>query len=411
MTVLKIVSSNEGSLVDEASRERSDLDFLHAISLDLIVEHDIGTLYGKIVDAAIAITKSQFGTMQLLRTSDDGSESGLQLLISRGLAPEDQAVWEWVSPKAYSSCTLALKTSRRSIIPDYESWSDIAGTEDLLMFRRAGIRSAQTTPLFSRSGSLLGMISTHWSEPHEPSERDLRMLDILARQAADLLERTIAEKAILEREKELENKVCELKAAQDLQKLLTNELGHRVKNLFAMVSAVVSQTLRGSNEHLLTQTLQQRLIALSSAHDILLQSNWQSSQLADVANAAINGAGVVGRIRVSGPSVELGSKAALSLALVLHELTTNALKYGSLSVGGGCVDLIWRVDTIGGDDVLRLSWRETKGPEVVQPSTKGFGSKLVSAGLNGLGGVIVVYDRAGLFCEMSAPVIQLQGAE
>lgn len=411
MTVLKIVSTNEKSLTDEASRVRSDLDFLHAISLDLIVEHDIEALYGKIVDAAIAITKSQFGTMQLLRTSDDGSDSGLQLLISRGLASQDQAVWEWVSPQAYSSCTLALKTSRRSIIADYENWSDIAGTEDLLAFRRAGIRAAQTTPLFSRNGSLLGMISTHWSEPHEPSDRDLRMLDILARQAADLLERTIAEKALLEREKELENKVAELRAAQDLQTLLTKELGHRVKNLFAMVSAVVSQTLRGSSEHLRTETLQQRLIALSSAHDILLQSNWQSSQLADVATAAINGTGVSGRIRIDGPAVQLGSKAALSLALIIHELTTNALKYGSLSVGGGYVDLTWRVDKLGDDDVLRLSWRETKGPEVVQPTTKGFGSKLVSAGLNGLGGVIVVYDKAGLFCEMSAPVSQLQGAE
>ncbi|NTJ43689.1 GAF domain-containing protein [Agrobacterium larrymoorei] len=411
MTVLKIVSTNEKSPTDEASRERSDIDFLHAISLDLIVEQDVEILYEKIVDAAIAITKSQFGTMQLFRLADDGLESGLQLLISRGLSHQDRAVWEWVSPKAYSSCTLALKTSRRTIIPDYESWEDIAGTEDLLAFRRAGIRAAQTTPLFSRSGALLGMISTHWSEPHEPSERDLRMLDILARQAADLLERTIAEKALREREKELENKVSELRAAQDLQKLLANELGHRVKNLFAMVSAVVSQTLRGSSEHLRTQTLQQRLIALSSAHDILLQSNWQSSQLADVATAAINGTGVSGRVRIDGPSVFLGSKAALSLALVLHELTTNALKYGSLSVGGGYVDFTWRLDTSVDGDLLRLLWRETKGPEVIQPSTKGFGSKLISAGLNGLGGVIVVYDKAGLFCEMSASVSQLQGAE
>ncbi|WP_163467772.1 GAF domain-containing protein, partial [Klebsiella michiganensis] len=83
---------------------------------------------------------------------------------------------------------MALTLGRRAIIPDFETWSDIAGTQDLLAFRRAGIRSAQTTPLFSRGGKLLGMISTHWNVPHQPSERDLRLLDILARQAADLLE-------------------------------------------------------------------------------------------------------------------------------------------------------------------------------------------------------------------------------
>jgi two-component sensor histidine kinase len=157
--------------------------------------------------------------------------------------------------------------------------------------------------------------------------------------------------------------------------------------------------------------LQQRIIALSSAHDIFLQSKWQSSLFADIATATINGTGVCGRIRMDGPAVQLGSKAALSLALVLHELTTNALKYGSLSAGGGYVDLTWRVETAGGDEVLRLAWRESNGPEVVQPASKGFGSKLVSAGLNGLGGVFVVYDRSGLFCEMSAPVSKLQGAE
>jgi GAF domain-containing protein len=167
---------------------------------------------------------SQFGTMQLFRDSADGSEAGLQLLISRGLTPENRAVWEWVSPKAYSSCTLSLKTRGRTVIPDYETWDEIAGTADLKAFRRAGIRSAQTTPLFARGGALLGMISTHWSKPHEPSERDVRMLDILARQAADLLERTLADRVLRERQKELENTVAKLQRAQDLQKLLSNDL-------------------------------------------------------------------------------------------------------------------------------------------------------------------------------------------
>ncbi|SFB39721.1 Two-component sensor histidine kinase, contains HisKA and HATPase domains [Rhizobium sp. NFR07] len=409
MTNLRIVSSDRP--IARPSDEASDIELLHAISVDLIGEQDRFALYGKIVDAAISITQSQFGTMQLLCKSEDGSGNGLQLLTSRGLTPADKSVWQWVAPTALSSCTQALKSGQRAIIADFESWAEIAGTPDLMAFRRAGIRSAQTTPLISRDGTLLGMISTHWSEPHQPSERDLRLLDILARQAADLLERTIAEEALRERERELEASVAALRETQELQKLLAGELGHRVKNLFAMVTAIASHTLRGSSDQVRVQTLQQRLMALSSAHDILLQSNWAAALLGDVAAAAANGAGVAGRIRIEGPDVEIGSKAALNVALLLHELTTNALKHGSLSVGGGSVDLTWRVEGKGIDEMLRMTWRETKGPVVVKPERSGFGSKLISAGLSGSGGVVIAYNSTGLMCEISAQVSELQGAE
>ncbi|MCJ8056573.1 GAF domain-containing protein [Shinella curvata] len=411
MTMLRIVA-NAADVDNELNRrEPSDIELLHAISMDLIGEHDLTALYGKIVDAAMSITGSQFGTMQLLRKSEDGSDKGLELLISRGLAPQDRAVWEFVRPTAHSSCTAALKSGRRAIISDFEAWDQIAGTDDLLAFRRAGIRSAQTTPLRSRQGTLLGMISTHWSEPHEPSERDLRLLDILARQAADLLDRTMAENALRAREAELEKTVSVLRETEELQKVLTGELGHRVKNLFAMVTAISSHTLRGSSDQARVQTLQQRLMALSSAHDILLQSSWQSALLGDVAAAAVNGAGVAGRVRLDGPDIAIGSKASLSLALLLHELTTNALKHGSLSVGSGQVDVSWRVEQSAEDEVLRLTWRESKGPEIVKPTKTGFGSRLISAGLVGSGVVFLAYNSTGLVCEVSARIGNLQGAE
>ncbi len=84
-----------------------------------------------------------------------------------------------VDPAAVTSCTAALRLGGRFVVPDFEAWDEIAGTDDLLAFRRAGIRAAQTTPLMARDGRLLGMISTHWAEAHEPTERDLRLLDIL----------------------------------------------------------------------------------------------------------------------------------------------------------------------------------------------------------------------------------------
>ncbi|CAN7541172.1 response regulator [Aquipseudomonas alcaligenes] len=221
-------SAEPSSAVSGSSgNDLSDIELLHQISIALIGEQDREALYGKIVDAAVTITGSQFGTMQ--RLCPDGHSSGhggeLQLLCSRGLPPEAVGFWQWVSPNAYSSCTMALKLGERAVIPDFEQWDAIAGTEDLLAFRRTGIRSAQTTPLISRSGNLLGMISTHWREPHEPSQRDQRLLDILARQAADLLERTIAEEALRQAEVDLRglNETLEQRVAERTAELMHAE--------------------------------------------------------------------------------------------------------------------------------------------------------------------------------------------
>ena len=283
MTLLSVETPR--TLVGHFESDHADIDLLHSISTALITEKDHKTLYAKIVDAAITITRSQFGTMQLLCPQGDpsGHAGKLNLLCSRGLPEESVIFWEWVSPEAHSSCTKALKSGRREIVSDFEEWDAIADTEDLLAFRRTGIRSAQTTPLFSRDGHLLGMISTHWSEAHTPSERDLRLLDILARQAADLLERTIVEEARRAREQELDRTCVALRETEAMQALLTGELSHRVMNMLATVQAIASQTLRHCDDPAdFVKSFSGRIQSMSRVHSQLSTNEWKGTQLCDI---------------------------------------------------------------------------------------------------------------------------------
>jgi PAS domain S-box-containing protein len=162
---------------------------LQQISIQLIHSSDPEVLYEKILDAAVAIMRSDFASMQMFYPE----RGELRLLAYRGFNPTAAAFWEWVRPGSGSTCGAALATGDRSIVPDIELSDFMAGSEDLDTYRQTGIRAVQSTPLVSRAGRLLGMISTHWRNSHQPSERDLRLLDVLARQAADLIERKQAE--------------------------------------------------------------------------------------------------------------------------------------------------------------------------------------------------------------------------
>jgi PAS domain S-box-containing protein len=165
---------------------------LQKISTLLIQESNVTALYERILDAAINLSLQVFSL----------ERNELRLLASKGFHSESSAFWEDVRVESASSCGLALSSGARIIVPDVEACDFMAGTGDLDAYRRSGIRAVQSTPLISRSGQLLGMISTHWREPHQPTERDLQPFDVLARQAADLIERARAEAALRESEQQ-----------------------------------------------------------------------------------------------------------------------------------------------------------------------------------------------------------------
>ena len=146
--------------------------------------------------------RSNFASMQVFHP-ERGPLGELRLIASRGFDDVAKQRWEWVSADDHTTCARALQTGARVITPDVARCDFMAGTASQAALLEAGIQASQTTPLVSRAGKMLGMITTHWKEPHHPSERDFRLLDILARQAADLIERTHAEEALRDSERQL----------------------------------------------------------------------------------------------------------------------------------------------------------------------------------------------------------------
>jgi len=142
---------------------------LQEASTLLIEGGNTGNLYRKIVDTAAAIMQADMASLQMLHP-ERGNEGQLRLLCHRGFSPQAAAFWEWVRFGSAASCGAALSSGQRVIVADVNSCDFMAGSDDLQMYLEAGIRTVQSTPLFSRNGQLLGMISTHWRMPHMPAE-------------------------------------------------------------------------------------------------------------------------------------------------------------------------------------------------------------------------------------------------
>jgi two-component sensor histidine kinase len=189
-------------------------------------------------------------------------------------------------------------------------------------------------------------------------------------------------------------------------RLVNDELKHRVKNTLAMVSAIAGQTLRGSEYDTVLETFTDRLSAFATAHDILTANAWATAATSDVVESALRPYRTGrGRFFIAGPNIILGSKQALSLSLALHELATNAMKYGSMSNENGTVHISWsRTESVDGP-LFRFLWHEQHGPKVEPPSKQGFGSRLIERVLRAdFGGTIVAhYETAGLKFELTAP--------
>lgn len=362
---------------DSQAMELADMRELQAISTKLIQE-DANGLHDAILDAALRLLRSDMASMQLY----DSARGGLKLLSYRGFDPVHIQLFDWVEKDAGTSCAQALRTGARAVIHDIETCDFVVGTPAQSALRLCDIRGALSTPLVSRTGTVIGMITNHWKTPYEPTERALLLVDVLARQAADLLDRSRNEERIV---------------------VLAREAEHRSKNMLAAVQAVVRLT-KAETAAELKEAIVGRINALDNVHRLFIQSNWSGADLRTLVTEELSPylKAEALKAEVSGPDIVLEPNVAQSVSMTLHELATNAAKYGALSASGGHVRVHWSRK----DDRLFFRWEERGGPPVKEPTKRGVGTRVMDSMIRGqLNGTITFDWRAeGLICEFSLPV-------
>ena len=267
--------------------------------------------------------------------------------------------------------------------------TDPRTSADPSALQRLGVASLVNVPVRD-GGRIVAMLIVQTDKPRIWTEEALAFL------------RNVADR--------IEVGVGRLRAEAD-QRILNQELSHRMKNMMVMVQSIAIQTLKSVPDRAPVEALTARILALSSAHEILLQHSWSSSPLRTVATGPLETLGVDRRVTLQGPDIDLGPRATLGLSMLLHELATNALKYGALSVETGRAFLSWGVEGSGDAAELVVEWRERGGPAAKQaPGAKGFGSRLIRLGLIGRGGATLAYGEAGLDATFRTPLDQSRNA-
>jgi two-component sensor histidine kinase len=198
--------------------------------------------------------------------------------------------------------------------------------------------------------------------------------------------------------------VTDRRLEEDRRKLLIDELNHRVRNTLAVVQSIARQTLAGHAGAEARQAFEERLYALAAAHSILTREHWTAADLREVIVSSA-GSQASDRINLDGPPVALSPSVAVTLSLALHELGTNASKYGALSNDTGRVEVVWALDGPRRTR-LKLRWEEIDGPPVAPPRRKGFGTRLLQRALSAeLGGSArLEFAPAGVICELECEI-------
>jgi two-component sensor histidine kinase len=297
---------------------------------------------------------------------------------------------------------------------DFGPCGDVLDCNEPMLFTRWEQRYpylSEATPLaeegllvpFHVNGKAVGTI---WAIAHDDRRKfdgeDLRQLQSLGKFASAAYQAVQLQHA--------EQARRDLAGVNRSQQLLIDELNHRVKNTLATVQSIAAHTLTSSQATVEKKTFEGRLIALSHTHDLLSSRSWESLSFQELLHQELDPFGCKGggACTLEGSDLQISPKMGLALALALHELVTNAAKYGALSKPSGRVHVSWRIDRSSTSEVLRLDWTETGGPPVVAPVREGFGLTTLKRGLaiELDGEVTIDFPSAGLVCTMGIPLFQ-----
>lgn len=387
----------------ELKAETAALEILDRTGRVLAAELDIERIVENVVEAAVLLTGAQTGVFFAGVDSVSPNEDGQPGVHYGHYAPGGPGI-SFADLAADKICEEVFEHGRTlrigdiSVDPDHKRHLKEGSSQE-----RPGIRSVLAVPVSSRAGKTYGVLLFAHEKAEAFTERAERLVTGLAAQAAIALENGRLYQ-------EAQHEIEERRQAQNQQSFLIRELHHRVKNTLATVQAVVGATARSTSSiEEFYKAFVGRIISLANTHSLLTEALWQTAPLREILEKELipyNDARGE-RIELEGPDVKLPSEIAVPIGMAIHELTTNAAKYGALSMRSGKVSVMWSVHGEGDDKRLSLSWVESGGPRVAaKPGKQGFGSRLLhrvlTTQLNAE--VQVDYDPTGLRVSIDAPI-------
>jgi two-component sensor histidine kinase/PAS domain-containing protein len=368
ITVTRRAAARIQALLDLGDRltQLSDIESMASAAADLMAR-------------ALDATRAGFGIVDLSNET--------VMMQPQWTAPGIKPVTGLHHFRTYGSFINDLKIGNPVVIPDVTEDPRTAAHSQALL--DLDIRVLVNVPVMDQ-GNFSLVVFVHHDVPYQWSDEEIAFV----RSFGDRIQAAIARVQ-----------------AETEQQLLHREMGHRLKNTLSMVLAIASQTLRPVKERHYVDAFERRVHALGTAHDVLFERNWSSAAIMQVMERTFDRLAVRDRVELEGEDLTLGPKGTLSLSLLLHELTTNAIKYGALSNTTGKVHLRWHLTGDGEHTTFHLDWQEVGGPPVHEVKSAGFGSKLIKMGLGGTGKVDIRYETSGLILQMSSTLQQLQQAE
>jgi PAS domain S-box-containing protein len=374
---------------DMLQKQAQRLAVLNRVAWIVSQDLDLDRIVQAVTDEATAISGAGFGAFFYNVTEQD-DESYLLYALS-GVPREAFEKLGMPRKTALFAATFAGKGIVRSADVRTDPRYGLNAPHGGMPAGHLPVVSYLAVPVMAGSGAVIGGLFFGHEEPDRFGPETETLITAIASQAALAIDN-----ARLHMAAQIE--IAHRKEAQDAKELLLHEVKHRVKNTLATIQALASQTLKQTSPDEKAAFID-RLHALSDAHDLLIRNEWDTIGIIALARQSLFpfAGGDVGRISLEGPDTDLSANKALILTMVFHELGTNAVKYGALSVDAGRVDLRWSLHAAGDRPLLRLSWRESGGPPVVAPSHRGFGSRMIASALQGKeGSVRFDYRDTGL---------------